>query len=310
MPATTLDLNAALRPALEAFSRDEIFEAVDLVVEELDYARATLGEAWPAVIPKIRESKLAEIGTHCPFTQHAFSRPRGYPGDALLLDWIYRDFRLLKRPEPNSLAAKLYRRTTQSSGATAVRWRRQHLAHLIDNASDAKPNARVLVAAAGHLREADLSMALQRGRVREVVALDQDAQSLAEIDHRYTAHGMPIKTVCAPIKDVITGRYAVEDFDLIYSAGLYDYLDEKTSENLTARLFAGLNPGGRIVTTNFLHGLHSIGWMEALMDWFLTYRTMDEIKSFKNRIPAEQIDRVHAYKCPTGSIGYVRLKRV
>jgi extracellular factor (EF) 3-hydroxypalmitic acid methyl ester biosynthesis protein len=115
--------------------------------------------------------------------------------------------------------------------------------------------------------------------------------------------------VCANIKDLITGRYKVEDFDLIYSAGLYDYLDAPTAAALTARLFEGLNPGGRLVLTNFLQGTPDLGWMESLMDWYLIYRTQAEVKSFANRVPAEQIARMHGYKCPTGCVGYLSLKK-
>ena len=85
----------------------------------------------------------------------------------------------------------------------------------------------------------------------------------------YTAAGMPVTTVHAPIRDVIAGRYKVSDFDLIYSAGLYDYLEPAVAERLTTLLWRGLNPGGQIVLTNFLEGTKDRGWMEALMDWWL-----------------------------------------
>jgi extracellular factor (EF) 3-hydroxypalmitic acid methyl ester biosynthesis protein len=310
MNATQFDLEHALKPAMEAFERGEVQEAVDGVTDILSGLRTNAGAEWKKIIPQIRSSKLAEISHLCPFTHHAFSRPRGYPGDALLLDWIYRDFRLNRPPSEASLAAKLYRRTNSSAPSTAVRWRRQHLAHLIDDVAANNPNARILAVAAGHLREADLSVALQRGKVRKLVALDQDATSLAEIEHRYVAHGLPIDTVCAPIKDLITGRYKVEDFDLIYSAGLYDYLDAPTAAALTARLFEGLIPGGKLVVTNFLQGTPDLGWMEALMDWFLIYRTHEEVKSFASRIPEGKIARMHGYKCPTGCVGYLSLKKL
>ena len=189
-------------------------------------------EAWVALIAEIRNTPLFAIAQRDPFTAHSFKKPRGYPGDALPLDWIYRDFRLLTRPPHGSEAARLYRETIDFGPAEAVRWRRQRLADLIDDAAATKPKARVLALAAGHLREADLSMALQRGLIGDVVALDQDEQSLAEVNHRYAASGMPITTVHATIRDVIAGRCRINDFDLIYSAGLYDYLPAPVAEKL------------------------------------------------------------------------------
>jgi extracellular factor (EF) 3-hydroxypalmitic acid methyl ester biosynthesis protein len=309
MTTPLFDLERDLAQAVVAFEKGEVQEAVDRVTDRLSEVRIQAGERWPEVVAAIRASKLSQIGHQCPFTHHAFSRPRGYPGDALLLDWIYRDFRIVRRPDEGSLAAKLYRRTNSSLPSTAVRWRRQHLAHLIDEAAAAKPRARVLAIAAGHLREADLSIALQRGKLAELVALDQDAKSLDEIDRSYIAQGMPVSTVCAPIRDVISGRYRVEDFDLIYSAGLYDYLDAPTAQRLTQKLFAGLTSGGKLVVTNFLYGTPDLGWMESLMDWYLIYRTQDEVNAFANGIAAEEIGHSHSYKCATQCIGYLSLRK-
>ena len=302
-------------PAMAAFQDGHYTEAVDSATATLSSVRhlalASGGsDAWQAIISYVRNGPLFEIAQQDPFTHHSFAKPRGYPGDALLLDWIYRDFRLLQQPLHGTPAANLYRETIDCSPAESVRWRRQRLADLIDEAAAAKPGARVLAIAAGHLREADLSTALQRGRIGEVVALDQDEVSLREVAQRYTAAGMPVTTVHAPIRDVIAGRYKVSDFDLIYSAGLYDYLEPAVAERLTTSLWRGLNPGGQIVLTNFLEGTKDRGWMEALMDWWLIYRTPADIEAFANGIPSEEIRRKHTYTCPAGNIGYLSLRKV
>lgn len=309
MDISLASIEADLGPALTAFQQGHIHEAVDLGSAALSSIRQRAGSDWPKVIAHLRGSELMEIAQQCPFTNHSFRRPRGYPGDALLLDWIYRDFRLLKKPSEGSFPSRLYRRNISCTPATAVRWRRQHLATLIDDIAIVKPNARVLAVAAGHLREADLSIALQRGRLRELVALDQDAQSLAEIDTRYSVHGIPIETVHSPIKELITGKYKVEDFDLIYSAGLYDYLDGPVAQSLTTTLFNGLNPGGQLVTTNFLHSTPDLGWMESMADWFLIYRSIEDVAAFADGIAEERIARSHSYVCPTGAIGYLSLRK-
>ena len=310
-----LELPAEFDTALAALGDGHYPEAVDLVVNTLAALREGAVErggidAWQADATLMRASPVFAVAQRDPFTSHSVKRPRGYPGDALLLDWIYRDFRLLKQPAPNTEASSLYREVIKMSAAEAVRWRRQRLADLIDETAARKPNARVLAVAAGHLREADLSVALQRGRIGEVVALDQDEESLAEVDRRYTASGMPVTTVKAPIRDVIAGRYKVSDFDLIYSAGLYDYLVDPIAEKLTTTLWQGLSPGGTLVVTNFLEGAKDRGWMEAMMDWWLIFRTPDQIDAFTRGIAPEEIHRKHAYVCPTGSVGYLSLRKV
>lgn len=307
-------IDNAFMPALNAFNDGHYTEAHDWATSALsrlfDESMANGGlSRWQGVVAEIRNTELFGIAQQDPFTAHGFNKPRGYPGDALLLDWIYRDFRLLRQPHPGTPSARLYREVIDSSPAVSVRWRRQRLADLIDEAAAAKPKARVLAVAAGHLREADLSTALQRGLIGEVVALDQDETSLSEVSQRYTAAGMPVTTVHAPIRDVIAGRYKVADFDLIYSAGLFDYLAPGVAEKLTASLWRGLNPGGQLVLTNFLEGTTDRSWMEALMDWWLIYRTPADIDAFANSVPPEEIRRKHAYTCPTGNIGYLSLRK-
>lgn len=83
-----------------------------------------------------------------------------------------------------------------------------------------------------------------------------------------------------------------------------------TASARTARLFKGLNPRGKLVVGNCLQGTPDLGWMEALLDWYLIYRTQADIKAFANRIPEERIARMHGYICPTGCVGYLGLRRV
>lgn len=310
MQSLQLEIESRLDPGLVVLARGHTAEGIDLITNALTQIRDEAGESWKDAITVIRSMSLFETAQACPFTNHSFRKPRGYQGDALLLDWIYRDYRLLRSPAVGSLAASVYRRTSASPPATAVRWRRQHLASLIDDVATEVHAPSVLAVACGHLREADLSVSLQRGKVKRLVALDQDAESLREVDLRYTALDMPVETVAAPIREVIVGRHKVNCFDLIYSAGLYDYLEEKVARKLTTKLFEGLNPGGRLILTNFLKETPDLGWTEAIMDWFLIDRDMEQIRAFAADIPKTDIAFAHAYVCPTRSIGYLSLRKV
>jgi len=305
----TIDVEERLAPAMQALNELHTTEAWDLARSALEKMRLDSGESWGEVIKLIRKSDLFHISQLCPFTSHGYSKPRGYAGDALLLDWIYGDNRINNAPIANTKSAELYRITTSCPAATAVRWRKQHLANLIDDSAMRKRNARVLSIACGHLREADESIALNNGLIHELVALDQDGESLHEVDRQYAAKGMPVVTTLAPIRDVIAGRLKLENFDLIYSAGLYDYLEDSLARKLCTTLFDALSPGGRLVLTNFLHGTRDIAYMEAMMDWFLIFRTQSEIVAFADDIPADQIARLHSYQCPTASVGYVSIRK-
>jgi extracellular factor (EF) 3-hydroxypalmitic acid methyl ester biosynthesis protein len=306
---TDINIEERLAPAMQAFKDNHTSEAVDIARAALTKMRTDAGDDWAAVIKLLRETELFKLSQLCPFTSHSFKKPRGYPGDALLLDWIYQDFRLQNKPAVNSLSAVVYSNITTCPPAQAVSWRKQHLANLIDDIARQTQKARVLAVASGHMREADFSIALQRGLIDELVALDQDPVSLSEVELRYTSQGMPVKPMHASIRDLIAGRSKVSDFDLIYSAGLYDYLDDKVAKRLSAVLFDALRPGGRLILTNFLKGTQDTGWAEAFMDWFLIYRDQADIEAFADDIPKDQIARLHNYQCPTRSIGYVSIRK-
>lgn len=100
-----------------------------------------------------------------------------------------------------------------------------------------------------------------------------------------------------------------EKYDMIYSTGLYDYIKyfplnkSRGVSGLTATLFDFLKPGGRLFIGNFLRpgneNLHIIPhrfMMEAYSEWFLLYRTPDEIAGFAEMIKlnAEKLELLDA----------------
>jgi extracellular factor (EF) 3-hydroxypalmitic acid methyl ester biosynthesis protein len=111
-----------------------------------------------------------------PFTRRGFEKPRGYAGDAVMLDYIYRP----KELQVSELGIALHRTTTSAGAAKSIRWRRSHLAaRLLDGMED-KKRLRVLSVASGHLRELDIVSTATSNRNVEIVALDQDGESLED----------------------------------------------------------------------------------------------------------------------------------
>ena len=100
----------------------------------------------------------------CPLTYHSFSKPRGYAGDAELLDYIYG----FKQPSPSVSAlgqeiCEYWRNLTVPSSA---RLRLDVLAKTIDSvASEAPHPVQILSLACGHLREAKKSVAIREGSI-------------------------------------------------------------------------------------------------------------------------------------------------
>ena len=70
-------------------------------------------------------------------------------------------------------------------------------------------------------------------------------------------------------------------YDLIYSAGLFDYLTDRHVRTRPAtRLAAALTPGGRAVIGNFGAANPTRPLMELFLDWPLYHRSASDLRLF------------------------------
>jgi hypothetical protein len=258
------------------------------LIAELRTVRLSVDRpTWRAIVDACRAHPVCALLHEDPFTARAFQKPRGYPGDAVMLDYVYSPDRLTPRPTMSRAGAAVWAATVGSRTGQAVRRRRRHLAARIDRVAMRVRRSRILCLAAGHLREAELSLALQAGRVEELVAVDQDPLSIAVIDRDCSA--LPVRTLCAEVERVAQGDAALGDFDLVYAAGLFDYLGEVSATALLRGMLALTRPGGEVLVANVLPRHDDIGYMEAYADWPLLDRTCDELRGMANGLDAAHV---------------------
>jgi SAM-dependent methyltransferase len=185
-----------------------------------------------------------------------------------------------------------------------VRERRDHCTALIDRTSLRRRDARVLVVACGNLREALRSSAVQARALGELVAFDQDPHALETVR---TMLGDRVTCRHGSVRTMIAGGMDHERFDLVYAAGLYDYLDRRVARRLTAKLFELLNPDGELVVANFTHDVPDIGYMESYMAWHLVFRTTDELLDLAAEVPAPMRARTTVYQLHSPDIAYLSM---
>ena len=116
-------------------------------------------DAWTHFVQQVAlPHPLKDLLHQDPFTRRSFEKPRGYAGDADLLDFIYGN-----RSADTSSAHghSVFQYTTNAPASKAVRYRRDLLAALIDALAQERKEPRILSLACGHLREAHLSQAVQ-----------------------------------------------------------------------------------------------------------------------------------------------------
>jgi extracellular factor (EF) 3-hydroxypalmitic acid methyl ester biosynthesis protein len=240
----------------------------------------------------------------CPFTRRAFERPRGYAGDAVLIDYLYMD----RAADELHAGREIYKYMHQQPSSLSVRERKLLLARAIDETAERVPGgSRILSVACGHLREAESSRAVAEHRVGELIAFDQDPLSLAEISHHNPLD--VVKPVCGSVRALLSGKTKFQDMDFVYSAGLYDYLSDAVATRLTGLLFGMLRSGGRMLVANFAMYPPETGYMEAFMDWWLLYRDEDGMRALLGEVPLDQLASVRLYRDSQDNVIYLELTR-
>jgi SAM-dependent methyltransferase len=250
--------------------------------------------------PEYRE--IRRLTHQDPYTRRGFLKPRGYAGDAVLLDYIYGTAPMPE--DTTAMGASILASSQRNSLAfQAVRERRGVLARHMSRAKQGGGPARCLAVACGHLRE----LALVDGGAGEnlsVVAMDQDASSLAVARATYGPAVAPVRVQIASL--IADPGLIAEQFDLITVAGLYDYLDRVSANRLTIALAHRLKPGGRLVVSNFVDCWER-GYMEYLMQWRLIYRSLEQVRAF-----AAGLDDRYFVNCSsdaTHTIAYLQVDR-
>ena len=204
-----------------------------------------------------------------PLTARSFNRPRGYAGDAKLLDMVYFP-ESLGKARISKLGRQVFRYTSRTSLSHALIQRIKLIAAIIDENSNESGDLKILSVASGHCREAEFSNAIKTGSFNRFVAIDHDSRSLDLVNQHYSS--INIETVCESVTSLIRDNAAFGKFDLIYSAGLYDYLSNRFAQKLTSNLFDMLSPGGKLVLMNIDTDYKEIGYMESFMNWSMIGR--------------------------------------
>jgi hypothetical protein len=301
--------HCVLDEVFEKISAEQVDEGMSELLPYLQRERLRANAtAWDEVAQRCLDHPLRELLHQDPFTQRAFTKPRGYAGDAVLLDFIYGREEGWPLPEGASrLGGLIFEFTTRSSACEGVRARRGFIADMLDQLAEDVPRPHVLSVAAGHLREALLSAAVKRRRLGRFVALDSDQESLAVVERTWGRYG--VETVPASIRRLLTQRMQLGSFDMIYSTGLFDYLPLTTAQCLTWIMFQMLRPRGRLLLANFLPGILDVGYMECYMGWKLIYRRREQMLELSQKIPQADIRDIRIFAEENQNIIFLEVTR-
>src|SRR5262245_57463549 len=202
---------SGLEGVYEDISRGRIAAGLEDLFDDLSIRREEDVEGWSEFARACLNHPLRRVVHQDPFTYRAFSKPRGYAGDAVMMDYIYG---LGEASEAASSATPLGRaifsHMSTRPSAHAVRYRRRLLASLIDRTA-VRGGDSVFALAAGHLREVELSHAIRNNQITRFIAVDQDTESLAVVARDYARLG--IDAVAGSVRQILSGKTQPGTFD-------------------------------------------------------------------------------------------------
>jgi SAM-dependent methyltransferase len=273
--AARAELALILQAAQQQISRERApAEIIRPLMARLEAMRLRLhADVWRALAPIIQNHPILDYFLQDPMTRWSFEKPRGYSGDAQLLDYIYCDPHVADSVASASEIGKaLYGYTQNVPSCVAARERLDLLARQVDEiAASRGAQTEVLAIAAGHLREANRSAALREGRLKRWVAFDQDPLSVGLVSRDFA--GAAVETIDGSVRTLLARSHRLGKFDFIYASGLYDYLQDKVAIKLAKTCLQMLKPKGTFLFANYAEGNPDAGYRETFMNWVLLLRS-------------------------------------
>lgn len=192
----------------------------------------------------------------------AFTKPRGYAGDFEIIERIY-DTVISADAQLGSWDRFFH----SAGGANAVRNRPGYIEAILR-----KGNYETMLSlGCGSAR--DLSVTNGPGTLQHITLVDTDPDALAQA--RVNLSNPKIEYTFLQ-KNVLRLREA-GPFDLIWSAGLFDYLNDRLAIHLLGKARNFMNDGARIVIGNFSKNHESRPYMELVCEWRLIHRSEQEM---------------------------------
>ncbi|HET6569415.1 MAG TPA: class I SAM-dependent methyltransferase [Rhodothermales bacterium] len=234
----------------------------------------------------------------------SYSKPHGYSGDFEIIDRIYTE-----HTSDNTHLRKWDVYCHSQSGPKAVRNRKSYFVQLLRalaSASGSDENASVLNVASGPCRDIleFLSDPGDKPCDFQFECVDSDAQAIEFAGN-----------LCSPFASQVSFtkanalRYRPNrQFRLIWSAGLFDYLEDNAFAFLLTNLLSMLEDKGELVIGNFARGNPTRPYMEIVGDWYLNHRSDGDLVRLAKACGIHQRD-IRIGQEPEGVNLFLHIKR-
>ncbi len=269
---------------------------ISLALTTMNKIVGELSQESHAVYKRYFQQQLQALWLMAPFVERSVKKPLGYAGDYEMVNIIFR-----AAYEGDTLFGKLLNYYCCGlPPAVAHRNREPYLLRKIDECAESalKDNCgtvKILSVGCGPAKEIqELVKARKHGNNLEVTLVDFDIEALYYCQEKIlelkalTNSAIKVnfihKTVLQLIKET-SHRKGDEKYDLIYCIGMADYLVLPTCQRLTKALYQSLKEGGQLIISNIDVSNEFRYPMEYGCEWYLFYRSKEELSKFATGLP-------------------------
>lgn len=265
-----------------------IFEEVMPTMEKFEQIARQIPPEEAAVHKSYVRRELHPLVLCSPFLHRTFTKPLGYAGDYEMVNMM------LRSPyEGSSTFAKILNSALlNTEPVVAHRNRIDYLLELLRDETRQRAHTertRIFNLACGPAVEIGRFLTeCEESDLAEIDLLDFNAETLHDTGERLrqerqkAGRETPLRFYQRSVHQLLKasaqgGDNEFTGYDVVYCAGLFDYLSQRVCARLVELFCTMAKPGGKVVVTNVASCNPRIAWMEYLMEWNLIYRDEREM---------------------------------
>ncbi len=248
---------------LEGFSKKH-YEEIDNIISEVAQMLAD-NHITREEVTKINHS-FGDGFLENTLQGYAFRKPYGYAGDFLIIDKIY---------TYHKSSVGRYKKWDEhfhvQSAPKAVRNRKEYFKKMLLGKSREKESIELLNLASGPARDvAELYEQLDGSAQITTTCVEMDVNAIEYAEKVTAQYKDKIKFINKNVFKFSTEK----KFDVVWSAGLFDYFDDRTFVVLLKKMKEWCTSEGEIIIGNFNEENNpSRDYMEVFGEWYLHHRT-------------------------------------
>ncbi|MEM1124209.1 MAG: class I SAM-dependent methyltransferase [Bacteroidota bacterium] len=267
--------------------------------QALNHYRATTPlEDWKAASKRVATIYGEDFIDSIP--GHAYLKPFGYAGDFSVIDKMY-----LQTTSEKPMLTKWDLFYHQHAAAAAVRNRKTFFKNVLKERIANRPDGcEVLDVASGPCRDLLEFMEENKSKSTHFDCVEADIKAIL---HATEINAKFLPYITFYNQNIFRFR-TEKKYDVIWSAGLFDYFDDRTFTKLVSRLIQYVKPGGELIIGNFAVGNPTEGYMELFLDWYLYHRSPEQLTKLAQAAGIEDASRIRVDQEEAGVNLFMRIQ--